>query len=169
MRQGSTHVSMQVAPSPPPPRLRSVLVPVPQQEPKKTVSIPAVSIAFTSDSAHHAQVASICSSTEVSVRSRDLHNTCLHPACCLPSTCSDATGAILVTDDQPAVVITGDKTDPQLDPWQAWSAADLAAAGRLQEVDCARRQDGRQPGRRVLPLPQRTHWSRSPVHIAGTR
>ena len=138
---------MQVAPSPPPPRLRSVLVPVPQQEPKKTVSTPAVSIALTSDSGHHAQVVSICSSTDVSVRSRDLQNTCLHPACCLLSTCSEATGAILlaiqVADDQPAVVITGEKADPQPDPWQAWSAADLAAAGRLQEVDCARRQDSR--------------------------
>jgi hypothetical protein len=34
---------MQVAPSPPPPRLRSVFVPVPQQEPKKSASTPAVS------------------------------------------------------------------------------------------------------------------------------
>ena len=49
------HIHMQVSPSPPPPRLRSVFVPVPQQEPQKSVSTPAVMTASIDLRSSHAQ------------------------------------------------------------------------------------------------------------------
>ena len=51
---GENFVYMQVAPSPPPPRLRSVFVPVPQQEPQESISTPAVTTAVNSAPSSHA-------------------------------------------------------------------------------------------------------------------